>query len=84
MSNLALFASGAAVTLLTLSGLVLLVIGAVLDGRDARAARAAETSPATGAGHLAAVPRVAYAAAPNGRPVDAGSVTTIYREGDAA
>jgi hypothetical protein len=42
MSSLALFAVGTAVTLLVVSALALLVWGAILDGRDERARRAAE------------------------------------------
>ena len=39
MSNLALYAVGAAVTLLVVAAVALLVYAAILDGRDERAAR---------------------------------------------
>jgi hypothetical protein len=39
VSNVALFACGVVVTLLALAGIALLVVGAVLDGRDEQATR---------------------------------------------
>ncbi len=47
MSNIGLFALGAAVTLLVASSVALLVWGAILDGRDETERRAAdnESSP---------------------------------------
>ncbi len=46
MSNVALFALGAGVTLLTMAALALLVVGAVLDGREQRRSLAAARGPA--------------------------------------
>ena len=42
MSNLGLFAIGTLVTLLVAASMALLIWGAVLDGRDEEASRAAE------------------------------------------
>ena len=43
MSNIGLFAVGAAVTLLVASSVALLVWGAILDGRDENERRAADS-----------------------------------------
>jgi hypothetical protein len=45
MSNIALFALGTGVTSIVVAALALLVWGAVLDGRDERASRAARRVP---------------------------------------
>ncbi len=45
MSNIGLFAVGAAVTLLVASSVALLVWGAILDGRDETERRAADSGP---------------------------------------
>jgi hypothetical protein len=48
MSQIALFALGAGVSLIAFTALALLVVGAVLDGRDERARRDRASDPVAG------------------------------------
>ena len=78
MSDLALFALGAGVSLLTFAALALLVVGAVLDGRDEQARRGGATAAPADAGAPFALPP-ALATPTNGQIVPFPA-----REGEAA